>query len=163
MRKIPVEQQLQELREAVVAMAIALGGALPATREFISKIDALVDTAAPPRRHMATKRNFEPEHRIDMWQARCTNCGYIETDYGDYNAWADPGTSIESVTEAGWFSRWSYAPNPTPDNPRGKTGTLEELLCGGCQECEVCGAKPASGVNGLEHLVCPEHEEHEFQ
>jgi predicted ThiF/HesA family dinucleotide-utilizing enzyme len=38
------DQQLQELREAVVAIAVALDDALPATREFIQKIDALVDT-----------------------------------------------------------------------------------------------------------------------
>jgi hypothetical protein len=111
---------------------------------------------------VSTKRNFDPEHRIDMWQARCTNCGYVETDYGDYAAWADRETPYEHVVDAGWFGRWSYRPNPTLDNPRGRIGTLEELLCEDCQECEVCEAKPASDVNGDEHLVCAEHEEHAF-
>lgn len=53
MRDIPVEQQLYELRQAVIAMAVALGAALPQTRDVISSLDALVDTAVPtvPRRN----------------------------------------------------------------------------------------------------------------
>ncbi len=47
MREIPVEQQLHELRQAVIAMAIALGAGLPQTREVIRGLDALVDTATP--------------------------------------------------------------------------------------------------------------------
>ena len=36
--------KLHELRQAVLAMAISLGAALPNTREVISSLDALVDT-----------------------------------------------------------------------------------------------------------------------
>lgn len=38
------DQQLAELRKAVLAMANALGAGLPGTREVISSLDALVDT-----------------------------------------------------------------------------------------------------------------------
>lgn len=43
-RVLTQDQQLQELRRAVLAMAHALGAALPNTRDVISSLDALVDT-----------------------------------------------------------------------------------------------------------------------
>lgn len=43
-RVLTQDQQLQELREAVLAMAIALGAALPQTRDVIRTLDALTDT-----------------------------------------------------------------------------------------------------------------------
>ena len=39
-----VEKQLKDLRAAVLQMAIALGAALPATREVISALDQLSET-----------------------------------------------------------------------------------------------------------------------
>ena len=41
------EQQVQELRDAVLAMAIALGATLPQTTEVIRTLNALVDTGPP--------------------------------------------------------------------------------------------------------------------
>jgi hypothetical protein len=38
------DQQLAELRRAVLAIAVSLGAALPGTREVISSLEALVDT-----------------------------------------------------------------------------------------------------------------------
>lgn len=108
----------------------------------------------------ATATKFEPLHEVTMYQARCTNCGTIEDDYGDFSAWSDSGTPIEQVCDNGWFSRWSYVPNPTPDTPRGRIGTLEELLCENCQHCEVCGGKRAYEIE--DHLVCADHEGHNF-
>ena len=39
-----VEKQLKDLRAAVLQMAIALGAALPGTREVISALDQLSET-----------------------------------------------------------------------------------------------------------------------
>lgn len=104
--------------------------------------------------------NYEPIHEVTMYQARCTSCGIIEDDYGDFSAWGDPDTPRNDVVEnRDWFERWSYVPNPTPENPRGRIGTLEELLCPNCQKCEVCGVA-AHDVD--EHLVCGDHEDHKF-
>lgn len=102
--------------------------------------------------------NFEPIHEVTMYQARCTNCGTIEDDYGDYSAWSDAGSPIESVTENdGWFSVWTPNGNLTSNGYPARD--LTELLCPKCQKCEVCGADDARDVNGEDHLVCVEHEE----
>jgi hypothetical protein len=108
---------------------------------------------------VTTKRNFDPEHRVDMWQARCTNCGYIETDYGDHAAWSDADIPRTQVVENwDWFERWVI-----DSRENGKVEShLEELLCPDCQECEVCGGKHAYCANDDEHLVCEEHEDHDF-
>lgn len=108
-----------------------------------------------------TTRNYDPEHRVDYWQARCTNCGHICDDYGEFAAFGDADQAIEQVTAwLDWYSRWTYTPNPTPDNPRGRTATLVELLCPNCQECEICESKNAYDID--DHLVCEDHEDHDF-
>lgn len=43
-RVLTQDQQLQELREAVLAMAIALGAALPKTPDVVRTLNALTDT-----------------------------------------------------------------------------------------------------------------------
>ncbi len=104
--------------------------------------------------------NFSYEHRIDMYQARCTTCGYIETEYGDYSGFGDVMSCVEFLEDCEWFARYRHEPKPTPDNPRAIVVHVEELLCPKCQRCEVCGAEHAYEVN--DHLVCEEHEGHEF-
>jgi hypothetical protein len=108
-----------------------------------------------------TARNFDYEHRIDMYQARCTNCGYVETDYGDYSGFGDVQMCIETLEDS-WHARYRYEPTPRPDNPNAKIAHVEELLCPSCQTCEVCGASDARDVNDDEHLVCADHEDHNF-
>ncbi|AXQ53165.1 hypothetical protein SEA_TAPIOCA_53 [Mycobacterium phage Tapioca] len=106
---------------------------------------------------------FSPVHEVTYYQARCTACGYTETDYGEYSACSDPGSVIDDVIEhSGWFGR--YAPTGEHTNIGGRWvphRELVELLCHGCQHCEVCGTTPAYSVDD-EHLVCEAHEDHEF-
>lgn len=105
------------------------------------------------------KRKFEPEHRIDMYQARCTNCGYIETEYGDYSGFDDVQSCID-VLEDQWFATYRYEPAPRPDCPQGRIAHIETLLCPACLQCEVCGEKYAYPLG--DHLVCENHEDHDF-
>lgn len=110
---------------------------------------------------MTTARNFEPEVRIDMYQARCTNCGVIETEYGDYSAYDDVMMCIESVechTDP-WFVRSARLPLPRTDDVRVQL-EIDELLCPNCQRCEVCDSREAYAMD--DRLVCDEHEEHVF-
>lgn len=96
------------------------------------------------------ERNFEPVHEIAMYQARCTSCGYIVEEYGDFSAWGDPDTPRNDVVEnCEWFERF-------------ENGELLYLLCPKCQKCDVCGADDAHDVNGDDHLVCVDHEDHDF-
>ncbi|WP_065286685.1 hypothetical protein [Mycolicibacter kumamotonensis] len=102
--------------------------------------------------------SFEPVHEVTYYQARCTECGVIEDDYGDYSAWSDAGTAIDNVCDNDWFAIYE------PDGSTTVTGrpaqVLTKLLCPQCQHCEVCGNERAYAVD--EHLVCEEHEDHEF-
>jgi hypothetical protein len=109
---------------------------------------------------VTTKRNFDPEHRIDMYQARCTNCGYVETEYGDFSGFDDVQYCIDTLEDS-WFARYRYEPKPRPDCPNARIAHLEELLCPSCQKCEVCGAERVY-PNEAERLVCAEHEDHDF-
>lgn len=95
-----------------------------------------------------TMGNYPALHEVTMYQARCTNCGHIETEYGDFNAWGDPDTPRHDVVEnLDWFEVF-------------KDGAAEMLLCPDCQHCEVCGSPRAYGID--DHLVCDEHEDHDF-
>lgn len=106
---------------------------------------------------MTTERFFNPEHEVIMYQARCTNCGYIEDDYGDFSAWRDPDAPRNDVVEnRDWFERWIV-----DEKKDGVVQShLEELLCPKCQECEVCQSDSAYSIG--DHLVCGDHEDHEF-
>lgn len=110
---------------------------------------------------MSTARNFEPDHHVDMYQARCTNCGYVETEYGDYSAFDDVGSCIETLEDS-WFVRYRHEAAPTPEVPLRRIAHVEVLLCPSCQECEVCEAKPAYRGDDDEHLICAEHEDQVF-
>jgi hypothetical protein len=109
---------------------------------------------------------FEPVHEVPGYQARCTKCGYIETEYGDYSSWDDPDTPIEWVRDNyDWFERTRDEPAPTPDNPRRVIVHTVELLCTDCQTCDVCGSTDKVHVsdNDDNHMVCGDHEDHEFE
>ena len=57
------------------------------------------------------ERNYAPVHEVTMYQARCTHCGRVETDYGDYTAMGDPHAPIEQVTEFwGWWEVVEWTP-----------------------------------------------------
>jgi hypothetical protein len=102
-------------------------------------------------------RNYEPEHPVTLYQARCTNCGYIEDDYGEFSAMG-AGQAIEAVTDyMDWFARWVV------DSREAGTvkSHMEELLCPKCQRCEVCNAEKAYPIDG-DHLVCEDHEDYDF-
>ena len=98
-------------------------------------------------------------HEVTYYQARCTKCGYICDDYGDFTAYGDPGSPIEEVTAAGWFAR--YVPTGRTTSTGYPETELSELLCEECQKCEVCRADRAYEVD--DHLVCADHEGHEFE
>lgn len=93
--------------------------------------------------------NYAPLREVTMYQARCTECGTVVDDYGDFSAWADPDTPRNSVVENdGWFERFV-------------NNELVDLLCPTCQRCDVCGADDAHDVNGDERLLCADHEDTE--
>ena len=81
-------------------------------------------------------------NEVTYYQVQCDSCGTNETG-SDYSAWACDGTAIDDAVNHEWFNRW---PDPY-------------LLCPKCQKCEVCGAQ---GYEVDEHLVCEDHEDHEF-
>lgn len=83
-------------------------------------------------------------HEVVYYQARCTGCGSVCDDYGDYSAWAQPDVVVEMAVEGcGWWH------NPKDD---------DELLCPGCQTCILCG-EPGRDVEDDGVLLCPEHED----
>ncbi|QFG09087.1 hypothetical protein I5J49_gp59 [Mycobacterium phage ThulaThula] len=99
---------------------------------------------------------------VTFHRARCTKCGYIETDYGDFGAMSDAGSAIDHVLDAEWFGR--SAPTGELVDIGGRMvrrHQLVELICPDCQRCEVCGTAKAYPID--EHLVCAEHEDHEFE
>lgn len=90
---------------------------------------------------------FSSVHEVTYYQARCTECGRVEDDYGDFSAWGDPEMPHEVVTShSDWFSPHRVG--------------FVVLLCPDCQRCEVCGNEQAYEVG--DHLVCDEHEDHDF-
>lgn len=95
-----------------------------------------------------TVRNFEPLHQVAMYQARCTNCGVVEDDYGDFAAWSDPDMPVTQVVENYCWAQLA--------------GT-DELLCPQCQSCAVCGHLPGFAHEDGKHVVCADHEVHDFE
>lgn len=95
-------------------------------------------------------------------------CGRIEDDYGDFAGWIDGDIPIEHVTEY-YDEPWLKRERVVKVIPRDDTYPydrrvyeLVELLCPDCirkRGCEVCG-EPAYAVD--EHLVCEDHEDHDF-
>ena len=92
----------------------------------------------------AVERNFEPLVEVMMYQARCTNCGYVIDDYGDFSC-MDDDSVVCAARDSGWFERTHTEPSPRPDNPNAVIVHTDELLCPDCQTCDVCGAKQNDG------------------
>lgn len=65
-----------------------------------------------------TVRNYDPVKVVAYYQARCTNCGTVEDDYGDYTAYGDKSTPVSEVVECyDWL----------------EIDDTDELLCPDCQ------------------------------
>lgn len=92
---------------------------------------------------------YEPLHEVTMYQARCTSCGYIEEDYGDFSAWGQPDIPVTDVVDnRDWFAL-------------SVEGEVKVLLCPDCCQCEVCGSEECYSADG--HLVCEDHEGHDWK
>lgn len=106
---------------------------------------------------------YSPLREVTMYQARCTNCGLIVDDYGDFSC-MDDDSVINEVRGRGWFERTREEPSPTLNNPDRIIVHTVELLCPDCQACDVCGATDKVHVSDDdEHMVCGDHEDHEFE
>ncbi|MBI3226605.1 MAG: hypothetical protein HYZ39_16280 [Mycolicibacterium cosmeticum] len=104
--------------------------------------------------------SYSAVHEITMYQARCTNCGHIEDDYGDFAAWTEFQTSLEIVTEnRGWLAVYKPLDSKFGELVR----QLDQLLCPECQTCAVCGKTPCYPHDDGQHAVCGDHEDHEFE
>lgn len=80
-------------------------------------------------------------HPVTYYQVKCDACGYVEDDYGDFNAFSDPGPALQHAVDAGWVQLG-----------------LDRDVCEACQKCDVCGAR--GHVNDDEtRIVCDDHEE----
>lgn len=94
-----------------------------------------------------TERKFEPINEVTMYQARCTNCGTIEDDYGDFSAWGDKDIPVTDVVENQcWL----------------QLDDTDELLCPACQSCAVCGTGGGYAHDDGKHVVCGDHEDYDF-
>ncbi|AEK08608.1 hypothetical protein PBI_DLANE_64 [Mycobacterium phage DLane] len=129
--------------------------AMNASEDGLEPLGEAPDLGAP---------HYPMSAEVTFHRARCTKCGDIETDYGDFSAYSDPGGAINAVLAAAdWFGR-SAPTGELIDFGGGRMGQryqLVELLCPDCQRCEVCGTAKAYPIN--DHLVCEDHEDHEFE
>lgn len=97
---------------------------------------------------------------VTYFIAVCDGCKE-DADYGDFTAWGDSSSAVEMAGED-WFERTKVVKEipPCEDHPLGqKIIETVELLCPACQKCEICGE---SGYQMDDHLVCDEHEDHDF-
>ncbi|WP_341513663.1 hypothetical protein AAC389_15780 [Rhodococcus qingshengii] len=97
---------------------------------------------------------------VTYFIAVCDGCKE-DADYGDFTAWGDSSSAVEMAGED-WFERMKVVKEipPCEDHPLGqKIVETVELLCPACQKCEICGE---SGYQMDDHLVCGEHEDHDF-
>lgn len=109
-----------------------------------------------------TVGNFEPLKAVTLYQACCTNCGYVQEDYGDFSCMDDDAV-LDAVRSAGWFERTYREASPTPEIPNRTICHTIELLCTDCQKCDVCDDPRAyQQPDDEEHLVCEAHESHDF-
>lgn len=104
---------------------------------------------------------------VTYHQAQCDKCQEIyEGD--EYTAWGDPGMAVEDATNNGdWFERMRLIriEPPTDDFPHERrVYETVELLCRRCQKCDVCSTDMLVTRSEVDdnHLVCVDHEEHEF-
>ncbi|BCF84553.1 MULTISPECIES: hypothetical protein [Rhodococcus] len=97
---------------------------------------------------------------VTYFIAVCDGCKE-DADYGDFTAWGDSSSAVEMAGDD-WFERTKVVKEipPCEDHPLGqKIIETVELLCPACQKCEICGE---SGYQMDDHLVCDEHEDHDF-
>lgn len=97
---------------------------------------------------------------VTYFIAVCDGCKE-DADYGDFTAWGDSSSAVEMAGDD-WFERTKVVKEipQCEDHPLGqKIIETVELLCPACQKCEICGEK---GYQMDDHLVCDEHEDHDF-
>lgn len=82
-------------------------------------------------------RQYKPVQEVTYYQARCTRCGKVQDSYGDFSAWSDEQTAIESVVDSGWLSR-------------SEGRCLKELICEPCQKDMVKDLTPEEEDEFLE-------------
>lgn len=95
---------------------------------------------------------------VTFYSVFCDRCkeGY---EGGEFTAWGEESHAIDDAVEyADWFARW--VPNGKLTSNGYPAHDLAELICPGCQKCEVCGSDDAYEAN--DHLVCQGHEDHDF-
>lgn len=101
-----------------------------------------------------------------FYQAVCDKCG-AKDENGEFQWWYDEQQATENATEYGdWFERTRLIKTIEPDSehryPRFIYETVE-LICESCKACDVCGTKPAYVGDAENHLICEDHEDHEFE
>lgn len=112
--------------------------------------------ASPDAEPEATK--FPAVEPVTYYRARCTSCGAY-AEYDEFGAFEDSGRAIEAARdECDWFER--TRDEVVSENPTRIIAHTVELLCRDCQRCELCGNPRAYEM--VEHLVCVDHEDHEF-
>ncbi|BBX30504.1 hypothetical protein B7435_30070 [Mycolicibacterium peregrinum] len=106
---------------------------------------------------------YQAVHQVTMYQARCTSCGTVEEDYGDFGALRDAGDAISHVVADGWFERTRNEAGQRADGTPCIVVHTVELLCPNCQKCEICDNAKAHPDEEGEHMVCQQHENHVFE
>ncbi|UVK59820.1 hypothetical protein SEA_ALEEMILY_80 [Gordonia phage Aleemily] len=155
---ISLDIPMLSVLRATLPVPIATKLSLPEAQALRDRLDAFLDQRDPDR---------IGQHRVDMWQAKCTGCGYIETEYGDYSGWGDPAGAVEQVVDGDWFQREVVTKVIPADDSypyERKVYRTVELLCLECvakSKCEVCDEADVYPVDG--HLVCEDHEGHDFE
>lgn len=100
--------------------------------------------------------------RIDAYEIYCDGCG-TQHDSGEFTIWVDASQGVEDAVASDWFERTESTGSepPSEEFPRGRSFcTTVELLCPRCKTCDVCRAPDAYEVD--DHLVCEDHEDHDF-
>lgn len=80
---------------------------------------------------------------VTMYQAICDECKNGHESSCGSTCWPDESWAIEQAGYDDWFY----------------DSKINRVLCPGCQKCEVCGE---SGYEINDHLVCDNHEDHDF-
>ncbi len=76
---------------------------------------------------------------VAMYRAECDVCS--EGVEGEFYAWTDRDSAVADVEAFDWFT------------------ASGRLVCPDCMKCEVCGGR---GYPDDDHLVCEDHEGHDF-
>lgn len=101
--------------------------------------------------------------RIDAYEIYCDDCG--DRFESEFTIWVDAADGIAEAVGSDWFERTEVERKipPSVEHPRGLTiERTVELICPSCPwRCDVCKEIGAYEVGG--HLVCDEHEDHNFE